>query len=72
MLVLSIDEDDPVCETFLAAAGPLFLEDVTLRPIIGLVILCHLELDPESFESDLTTTVHEVLHALVRFQTTNP
>lgn len=51
------------CDGVLAGAFAYLVEDQTLRPVYGLVELC--QINPNDFPGDLSTTVHEVLHALV-------
>lgn len=52
------------CRGVLAGAFAYLVEETTLRPVYGLVELC--QLNPNDFAGDLSTTIHEVLHALVR------
>lgn len=55
------------CRGVLAGAFAYLVEDATLRPVYGLVELC--QIIPDDFAGDLSTTVHEVFHALVRTPT---
>lgn len=64
MKVTSLPADSEACEGLLAGATAFLVEEVTLRPIYGFILLCNI--DEEQFDNDLSTTVHEVLHALVR------
>lgn len=52
------------CDTLLASAGALAVEDDFNRPIVGEVIFC--TVDPADFNFDLTTAVHETMHILAR------
>ena len=52
------------CDTLLASAGALAVEDDFSRPIVGEVIFC--TVDPADFNFDLTTAVHETMHILAR------
>lgn len=54
------------CDGVIAGAIPAIFEDVTYRPIFGIVRLCHV--NEEKWDSDVATVVHELLHALVRSQ----
>jgi hypothetical protein len=69
MKVTSIPASDPTCEGVLAGAAAVYVESGSLRPIYGVMILCNF--DPNNFSNDLTTTVHETLHVLVRFLSLN-
>jgi hypothetical protein len=62
--VSSKPADSEACRGLLAGAMAFYAEDATLRPVYGLVELC--QINPADFLGDLSTTVHEVLHALVR------
>lgn len=65
MKVTSLPADSDECDGLLAGATAFLVEEVSLRPIYGFILLC--QVDEQSFDNDLSTTVHEVLHALVRF-----
>ena len=52
------------CGSTLASAAACAFDAVTRRPIAGNIIFC--KINPEFFESDLATAVHEMLHVLVR------
>lgn len=49
---------------FTARAGVLEIEEATNRPVLGDVEFCFV--DPNDFQFDVTTAVHELLHILVR------
>jgi hypothetical protein len=68
--VTSEPADAPICEGVLAGAVAYLVEEATLRPIFGIVQLC--QINEEDFGNDLSTTVHEVLHVLVRPNAQNP
>lgn len=52
------------CEGVIAGSIPAIFEDVTYRPIFGIMRLCHV--NPDTWEADVATIVHELMHALVR------
>lgn len=64
MKVTSLPAASSQCEGLLAGATAYLVENTTLRPIYGLILMC--KVDESKFGSNLATTVHEVLHALVR------
>jgi hypothetical protein len=62
--VSALDTASEECDMVLASATYDIRDYETGRPISGFVTLCRVNMN--DFEGDLTTTVHEVLHALVR------
>jgi hypothetical protein len=64
MKVTSKPANDPACEGVLAASAAVYVEAVSKRPIFGVMFFCNV--NSADFENDLTTSIHEVLHALVR------
>lgn len=64
MEVTSMPSASEACEGVIAGAIPAIFEDVTYRPIFGIVRLC--QVDKEHRDSDIATVVHELMHALVR------
>jgi hypothetical protein len=62
--VTSYAATDPYCRGINAAAASHKYEDGTYRPIYGYIIFCKIK--PSDFEGDLATTMHEVMHVLVR------
>eukprot|EP00892_Ulva_mutabilis_P008327 jgi/Ulvmu1/5867/UM025_0129.1 len=62
MEVTSMPADSEACEGIIAGAIPAIFEDVTYRPIFGIVRLC--QVDKEHRDSDIATVVHELFHAL--------
>lgn len=63
MKVTSLPAASDACEGLLAGATAFLIEETTLRPIYGFILLC--SVSEEEFDNNLATTVHEVLHALV-------
>lgn len=64
MKVTSLAADSEQCDGLLAGATAFLVEQTSLRPIYGYILLCAVSAD--EFDNNLATTVHEVLHALVR------
>lgn len=62
--VTSQPETAEACDGVVASAAPLLYEFITARPIFGVIRLC--KVDENAFTYDVTTVVHEILHALVR------
>lgn len=54
----------PECDGLLAGAAAHLLENTSRRPVFGYVVFCNV--DPADYDNDLATTIHEILHALVR------
>eukprot|EP00892_Ulva_mutabilis_P009759 jgi/Ulvmu1/7155/UM034_0062.1 len=50
------------CLTAAAYAFPVYVDDLTQRPIYGVITLC--KFDPSRFHQDLETMLHEMLHPL--------
>lgn len=64
MKVTSLPASSDACDGLLAGATAFLVEQTTLRPIYGFILLC--AVSEAEFDNNLATTVHEVMHALVR------
>lgn len=62
--ILTSREDEPdLCEAgTIAGAAPIFVEEVTGRPLIAYLLLCKFY---ERLPDDLAVVAHELMHALV-------
>jgi Leishmanolysin len=52
------------CGSTLASAAACAFDPATHRPVAGNIIFC--KIDPQSFDQDLATAVHELMHVLAR------
>ena len=66
-LYLYVTSDDASCESSVAAfALPCLYDNYTNRPIVSVINLCSEALDTYTSDKLLSTTLHEIIHSLVR------
>jgi hypothetical protein len=65
LIIYVTNQRSALCgNTTLASAAACAFDPVTNRPIAGNIIFC--QINPDLFNRDLVTAVHELLHVLVR------
>jgi hypothetical protein len=66
-LYLYVTSDDSSCESSVAAyALPCLYDYFTSRPVVSVVNLCAEALNTYTSDKLLSTTIHEIIHSLVR------
>jgi hypothetical protein len=62
--VTSLPASDPSCNSTIASTLAWYIDEVTKRPIYGVIIFCLVQ--PGRLKVDIAFAVHEIMHALVR------
>jgi hypothetical protein len=63
LIIYVTSRNKTVCGKTLAAAAACAFDTQTNRPVAGNLIIC--KISPSTFDKDLATAVHELLHVLV-------